>query len=62
MWNTAAALCIERLAAEPCTKELRDLVYIADTLQDMIAKQEKTANAADIVVVFGDPEIERYAE
>lgn len=61
MWDSAAELCEVRLAAEPSTKELRDLVYIAETLQDMLTKSEKAADDR-ILVVFGSPELEVYAE
>lgn len=61
MWNAAAKLCAERLAADPPTKELRDLVYIAETLQDMKSKSEKAAADA-VLVVFGDSALEEYGE
>lgn len=61
MWDIAAGLCEVRLAAAPSTKELRDLVYIAETLQDMHTKAEKAAAEA-VLVVFGDSDLERYGE
>ena len=61
MWSSAAKLCAERLAADPPTKELRDLVYIAETLQDMLVKSEKSSGDA-VLVVFGSSELETYAE
>lgn len=62
MWDMAAEQCAARLAAEPNTKELRDLVYIAETLQSMAAKADKAAEAATLVVVFEDPLAEAWAE
>ena len=62
MWDKAAGLCAARLAAEPNTKELRDLVYIAETLQDMFIEAEKSADAATLHVTFGDDQTAAWAE
>lgn len=52
MWDTAAELCAGRLAADPPTKELRDLVYIAETLQDMLGEGDN--NATRIIVEYAE--------
>lgn len=62
MWDKAAELCAARLAAEPNTKELRDLVYIAETLQDMVIEAEESADAVTLLVVFGDEHEAEWAE
>ena len=62
MWDIAAELCAARLAAEPNTKELRDLVYIAETLQDMHHEAEQASEAGSLLVVFDDPAVAAWAE
>lgn len=62
MWDRAAEICEARLAAEPNTKELRDLVYIAETLQDMAKDMESSGNAAVLRVVYEDPAMAAWSE
>lgn len=62
MWDTAAALCSARLAAEPNTKELRDLVYIAETLLDMSKIINQAEEKAGCLVIFGDDQAPEWAQ